>query len=72
MTQTDQIELNITGMTCSHCQAGVTRALKQVPGVTDAQVDLKTGKAVVYGNAEPQQLIEAVAEEGYGAQVAPR
>ncbi|GMA14688.1 heavy-metal-associated domain-containing protein [Deinococcus metallilatus] len=65
-----QIELNITGMTCGHCQAGVTKALKSVPGVTDAQVDLKTGKAVVQGNAEPQQLVEAVVEEGYGAQVA--
>ncbi|MEW6422551.1 MAG: heavy metal-associated domain-containing protein [Deinococcota bacterium] len=67
-----QIELNITGMTCGHCQAGVTKALKGVPGVTDAQVDLKTGKAVVYGNAEPQLLVEAVVEEGYGAQVAQR
>ncbi|GAA5533528.1 CopZ family metallochaperone [Deinococcus aluminii] len=65
-----QIELNITGMTCGHCQAGVTKALKSVPGVTDAQVDLNTGKAVVQGNAEPQQLVEAVVEEGYGAQVA--
>ncbi|SMB84219.1 CopZ family metallochaperone [Deinococcus hopiensis] len=65
-----QIELNVTGMTCGHCQAGVTRALRSVPGVQDAQVDLKTGKAVVQGDAEPQQLIAAVAEEGYSAQVA--
>ncbi|GAA5513026.1 copper-transporting P-type ATPase [Deinococcus carri] len=67
MTQT---ELNITGMTCGHCQAGVTKALRNVPGVSDAQVDLKTGKAVVQGTAEPQQLVAAVVEEGYGAQVA--
>jgi len=65
-----QIELNITGMTCGHCQAGVTQALKSVPGVSDAQVDLATGKAVVQGDAEPQQLVAAVVEEGYGAQVA--
>lgn len=65
-----KIELDITGMTCSHCQTGVTRALKNVPGVADAQVDLKTGKAVVQGDAEPHQLVAAVVEEGYGAQVA--
>ncbi|EYB67250.1 heavy metal transport/detoxification protein [Deinococcus phoenicis] len=65
-----QIELNITGMTCGHCQAGVAKALKSVPGVTDAQVDLGASKAVVQGNAEPQQLVAAVVEEGYGAQVA--
>ena len=66
----NQIELNITGMTCGHCQTGVTKALKSVPGVNDAQVDLGTGKAVVQGNAEPEQLVAAVVEEGYGAQVA--
>ncbi|WP_084045413.1 CopZ family metallochaperone [Deinococcus hopiensis] len=69
MTQT-KIELDITGMTCGHCQSGVTQALKSVPGVVDAQVNLKTGKAVVQGNVEPQQLIAAVVEEGYAAQVA--
>lgn len=67
-----RIELNITGMTCGHCQAGVLSALKTVPGVQDAQVDLKTGKAVVQGDVEPQLLVEAVVEEGYGAQVASR
>ncbi|MFC4453555.1 CopZ family metallochaperone [Deinococcus sonorensis] len=66
----NQIELNISGMTCGHCQVGVTKALKGVPGVTDAHVDLKTGKAVVQGNAAPEQLVTAVVEEGYGAQVA--
>ena len=66
----NQIELTITGMTCGHCQTGVKNALESVPGVTDAQVDLKEGKAVVHGTAEVQQLIAAVVEEGYGAHVA--
>jgi len=65
-----RIELNITGMTCGHCQAGVAKALKSVPGVTDAQVDLKNGTAVVEGDAQPEALVAAVTEEGYGAQVA--
>ena len=67
-----QIQLEITGMTCGHCQSGVTKALKNVPGVTDANVDLKTGTAVVQGEVDPQQLVEAVVEEGYGAKVATR
>ncbi|WP_027482967.1 CopZ family metallochaperone [Deinococcus pimensis] len=70
MTQT--IELDITGMTCGHCQSSVTKALKTVQGVADAQVDLKTGKAVVQGDADVQALVDAVADEGYGAQVAGR
>ncbi len=65
-----QIQLEISGMTCGHCQSGVAKALKNVPGVTDATVDLKTGTAVVQGDVDPQQLVEAVVEEGYGARVA--
>ncbi len=62
-------ELNISGMTCGHCQAAVTKALKGVPGVEHAQVDLKSGKATVEGQVDPQLLLAAVTEEGYGAQV---
>ncbi|GGR07364.1 CopZ family metallochaperone [Deinococcus ruber] len=62
-------ELDISGMTCGHCVTAVTKALKSVPGVQDAQVDLKSGKAVVAGQADPSALISAVVEEGYTAQV---
>ena len=61
-------ELTISGMTCGHCQTAVTKALTSVPGVQDAQVNLKTGKAVVEGQVAPQALVAAVTEEGYGAQ----
>ncbi|HEX2177032.1 MAG TPA: heavy metal-associated domain-containing protein [Nocardioidaceae bacterium] len=30
----------VTGMTCSHCAGAVTSELKEVPGVTDVQVEL--------------------------------
>jgi copper chaperone len=62
-------DLNISGMTCGHCQTAVTNALKSVPGVENAQVDLQTGRAVVEGQVDPQALLAAVTEEGYGAQV---
>ena len=62
-------ELTISGMTCGHCQSAVTKALKSVPGVQDAQVDLAHGSATVQGQADPQALLAAVTEEGYGAQV---
>ncbi|WP_019009394.1 CopZ family metallochaperone [Deinococcus aquatilis] len=62
-------ELNISGMTCGHCQTAVTKALQSVPGVQNVQVDLKTGKATVEGQADIPALLAAVTEEGYGAQV---
>ena len=64
------VELNVSGMSCGHCEAAVTKALKSVPGVENATVDLKNGKAVVQGDADPQALVAAVLDEGYGAQVA--
>jgi len=65
-------ELNVSGMTCGHCQTAVTKALKSVDGVSDAHVDLASGKATVSGTPDPQALIAAIIDEGYGAQVAPR
>ncbi|WP_407570127.1 heavy-metal-associated domain-containing protein [Deinococcus altitudinis] len=62
-------ELNITGMTCGHCQTAVTKALRTVPGVQNAQVDLQTGRAIVEGQPDLQALLAAVREEGYSAQV---
>src|SRR5262249_10521048 len=37
---TDQIDLPITGMTCASCVNRVERALRKVPGVLDASVNL--------------------------------
>ena len=62
-------ELNITGMTCGHCQTAVTKALRSVPGVQNAQVDFQTGRAIVEGQPELRALLAAVTAEGYTAQV---
>ncbi len=65
-------ELKIEGMSCGHCVASVKKALESVSGVSAADVRLSEGAAVVeHGDTVNQaSLIEAVAEEGYGAKVA--
>ena len=65
-----EITLKVTGMTCGHCVAAVTKALQEVPGVESADVSLEKGQAVVQGAADPTALIEAVKEEGYEAESA--
>lgn len=65
-------ELNVTGMTCDHCQHAVKGALEAVAGVQNATVDLATGTAKVEGNADLSTLIAAVEEEGYQAAPANR
>jgi len=64
-----QIELPITGMTCASCVNRVTKALKNVPGVSEASVNLATEQAAVsYDPAQvaPGQLQDAVEKAGYG------
>jgi copper chaperone len=62
-------ELKVEGMTCNHCKASVEKALKRVTGVENAEVNLQEGKAKVYGNVPLEQLVAAVQEEGYTAQI---
>ena len=61
--------LRITGMTCGHCVAAVTKALQDVPGVESAQVNLEREEGTVRGGAPVERLIKAVEEEGYHAEV---
>jgi len=60
-------EFSIEGMTCASCVARVENALKAVPGVTDAVVNLATERASVRGKADTAALIAAVASVGYAA-----
>jgi copper chaperone len=59
--------IKVTGMTCGHCVAAVTKALQKVPGVQAADVSLEKAQAIVKGSADAQALIAAVREEGYEA-----
>lgn len=62
------MELSVAGMTCASCVGRVEKALKAVPGVAEATVNLATERATVRGVAGMQELIEAVARAGYEAQ----
>ena len=64
------VDLAIDGMTCASCVARVERALKSVPGVTDATVNLATERAHVMGQADQTALIRAIEGAGYEARLA--
>ena len=61
--------LNIEGMTCASCVARVEKALRAVPGVSGASVNLATEKASVQGQAAPGVLMAAVHAAGYEAEL---
>jgi Cu+-exporting ATPase len=65
-------ELTISGMTCATCASRVEAALKRVPGVTRAEVNLASEKASVEGIVgvlRPADLIAAVRQAGYEAEL---
>ena len=63
----ERAELGITGMTCSHCVNTVRRALAECAGVTAAEVDLDSARAVVTGaGLDRDALRRAVESVGYG------
>ncbi|MGE0873577.1 MAG: heavy metal translocating P-type ATPase [Burkholderiales bacterium] len=65
------IKLPIEGMTCASCVARVEKALKRVPGVGSAEVNLATETATVSfaEGASPDSLVAAVRDAGYEARL---
>ena len=66
----EQIDLSISGMTCSSCVATVERSLNKVPGAR-ATVNLATETAhiLVPEGTGSKTLIEAVSKAGYSAKL---
>ncbi|RMG54928.1 MAG: copper-translocating P-type ATPase [Gammaproteobacteria bacterium] len=68
--RTEELELGIGGMSCAACVRRVERALKTVPGVIDATVNLAAERAWVHylpGSVTAQELVAAVEQAGYQA-----
>lgn len=62
------VALKIDGMTCAGCAVGVEAAFLELPGVSSAKVDWKTGDASVHINPEkiqPDELQKAKVESQY-------
>lgn len=64
--------LLIEGMTCAACSTRVEKVLKKIEGVSKANVNLSTNKALVEfssGAVEVDNLIKAVEKAGYKAEL---
>lgn len=58
------VELKVKGMTCTHCEMRVKKALEAVEGVQSAKADHKADKATVTlkpgAGVDKQKLVDAV------------
>jgi len=62
-------ELIIEGAGCASCVGKIETALKQVAGVTQAEMNFAQRTVSVSGSANPDSLIKAVEQAGYNARV---
>jgi Cu+-exporting ATPase len=67
----ESVTLALDGMHCASCVMTIEKALVAVPGVSDASVNLGTGRAEVRGEGlDTGRLIAAVRASGYDARTA--
>jgi P-type Cu+ transporter len=59
--------IRVQGMHCASCVARVEKAIRAVPGVNNAEVNLIMEEATVYGEARKGAVVEAIREAGYEA-----
>lgn len=57
----------VTGMSCAACVARVEKAVSKLEGVKEVSVSLLTNSMGVEGDADPERIIKAVKDAGYGA-----
>lgn len=63
-----EFDLSLTGVRCAGCVSRVEKALRQVPGVVTADINLASKRAHVRAiGADGAALTDAVASAGYGA-----
>lgn len=60
------MELEVKGMTCGHCEAAVTRAVRGVDPAAAVSVDRAAGRVrIENAKADPAALRQAIEDEGY-------
>ncbi|PPS69870.1 MULTISPECIES: heavy-metal-associated domain-containing protein [Streptomyces] len=56
----------VSGMSCGHCAASITEEVVEVPGVTQVDVDVPTGRVAVQGESVDDDAVRAaITEAGY-------
>lgn len=64
------VELTVTGMSCTDCEASVEAALEDLAGAESATADHETDTATVSGEVDSLDAIVAVEDAGYEADTA--
>ncbi|MCX2890224.1 MULTISPECIES: cation transporter [Pseudomonas] len=61
---------NVQGMTCGHCVKAVTRAVQEQDAQAKVEIDLAARQVRVHSDLAQEQILTAIRDEGYQAEVA--
>lgn len=62
---TATLEFGVKGMNCNHCKSNVEAAILNVAGVDGVEIDLTTGRTVIHGNPNKEDVVKAVEALGF-------
>ena len=55
----------VKGMNCNHCKSNVEAAIQKIAGVENVEIDLASGRTVVHGNPNKEDVVKAVEALGF-------
>ena len=58
-------QVKIKGMSCGHCVASTTKALEDIPGISNVVVHLDKGEATYDGEVDRRIIQEAITKIGF-------
>ncbi len=57
--------VSIKGMSCSHCVASTKKALEEIPGISNVNVNLENNEASFDGDVDTNIVKEAIEKIGF-------
>lgn len=63
-------KFNVPDMTCGHCEATVSKAIKEIDGTADVKADLSANKIDVTSTANNADILAALDAAGYPSSIA--
>ena len=59
------LTIMVKGMNCNHCKSNVEAAIQKIAGVESVEIDLASGRTIVHGNPNKDDVIKAVEVLGF-------
>lgn len=59
------ITITVKGMNCNHCKSNAEAAIMKVAGAESVEIDLASGRTVVHGNPNKEDVVKAMEALGF-------